>query len=443
MNTMMDKTKSLNLLLLALIILLCACSSKSAEEYVNNSTSNYSEFDFTQQTELTLPPGFKAVVVAEGLGPIRHITVADNGDIFLSLQSMTNGHGAVALRDTNGDGKANVIKYFGNHADTGIQIWGDYLYAASTETIYRYEMSENSLVPQGEPEILVKGFPEQNQHSSKAFVINDEGELFVNVGAPSNSCQKQDRTQGSPGMVPCPLLKKHAGIWNFSATELGQTFSPDDRYASGLRNIVAIDWYDQTEALYVVQHGRDQLYQNWPMYYTKEESARLPAEAMYKVNQDDQFSWPYGYYNHMKDRLILAPEYGGNGKIQISESKYAGEFEEPIIAFPGHWAPNALLFYQAEQFPEKYQNGAFIAFHGSWNRAPLPQQGYKVVYVPFENGGPTGTYQDFATGFAGDPSPQPGKANHRPTGLAVGPDGSLYISDDKGGTLWRIMYVGQ
>ncbi len=437
----MNKSNILNLLLISLILILPACSNGNAEQ---NTESYNGTIVFPEDNDgLTLPPGFKAVIVAEDLGPARHITVADNGDIYVSLQSMANGGGVVALRDTDGDGKADVRKYFGDHADTGIQLWGDYLYAASTETIYRYEMREDSLIPQGEPEILVKGFPEQNQHSSKAFVINDDGELFVNMGAPSNSCQEQDRRKGSPGMEPCPLLKKHAGIWKFSATELGQTFSPDDRYASGLRNTVALDWYDQTEALYVVQHGRDQLYQNWPEYYTREESARLPAEAMYKVNQGDQFSWPYGYYNHVKDTLILSPEYGGTGEIPISESEYAGEFEEPIIAFPGHWAPNALLFYQAEQFPEEYQNGAFIAFHGSWNRAPLPQQGYKVVYVPFENGEPIGTYEDFATGFAGDPSPQPGGANHRPTGLATGPDGSLYISDDANGTLWRVVYVGE
>ncbi len=424
------------LIFIAAFAMVTGCSSKAAEEQNN--------LEFPEDNGgLTLPEGFRAVIVAEDLGPARHITIAENGDIYVSLQSKKNGGGVVVLRDTDGDGKADIRKYFGDHADTGIQIWNDYLYAASTTAIFRYEMSENSLIPQSEPEILVKGFPQQNQHNQKAFVINDAGELFVNVGAPSNSCQKQDRRQGSPGMEPCPLLKKHAGIWKFSAAELGQTFSTNDRYASGLRNIVAVGWNNKTEALYVVQHGRDQLYQNWPEYYTKKESAMFPAEAMYKVNEGDQFSWPYGYFNHKKDTLILAPEYGGTGEIPISESEYAGQFEEPVIAFPGHWAPNGLIFYEATQFPEKYRHGAFVAFHGSWNRAPLPQQGYKVVFVPFENGQPTGEYSAFATGFAGDSTPQPGAANHRPSGLAVGPGGSLYISDDANGTLWRIVYRGE
>lgn len=422
-------------LLTGVIIGLIGCTGNTVEKNGTPGSQNNSG-------GLTLPEGFRAIVVADNLGPARHITVADDGDIYVSLQHKTNGGGVVALRDTTGDGKADIRKYFGDHADTGIQLWNGYLYAASTTAIYRYKLNENSLVPQGEPQVVVKGFPEQNQHNQKAFVINDKGELYVNVGAPSNSCQKKDRVQGSPGMKPCPLLEKHAGIWKFSAAKLGQTFSPDDRFATGLRNVVAIDWYDKTEALYVVQHGRDQLYQNWPKYYTKEESAKLPAEAMYKVNKGDDFGWPYSYYNHIKNALMLAPEYGGTGEITIAESKYAGQFEKPIIAFPGHWAPNGLIFYKATQFPEKYHHGAFIAFHGSWNRAPLPQQGYKVVFVPFKNGKPTGEYSEFATGFAGDPTPQPGTANHRPSGLAVGPNGALYVSDDAGGTLWKIVYTG-
>lgn len=429
----------LSLLLILMVTLAVGCSSKRVDKVDKNGSINFPE----DNGGLTLPDGFSAIIVADDLGPARHIAVAANGDIYVSLQQKTNGGGIVALRDTNGDGKADIRKYFGDHADTGIQLWNGYLYASSPTVVYRYKMTEGQLVPQNDPKVVVKGFPEQGQHNQKAFVINDKGTLYVNVGAPSNSCQVHDRQQGSPGMEPCPLLEKHAGIWKFSATKLGQTFSPDARYATGLRNVVAIDWYDKTEALYVVQHGRDQLYQNWPKYYTKKEGARLPAEAMYKVNKGDNFGWPYSYYNQIKDAIMLAPEYGGNGKITIAESKYAGEFEEPIIAFPGHWAPNGLIFYDGTQFPERYRGGAFIAFHGSWNRAPLPQQGYKVVFVPFKNGHPTGEYSAFATGFAGDPTPQPGSANHRPSGLAVGPDGSLYISDDAGGTLWRVVYTGK
>ena len=114
------------------------------------------------------------------------------------------------------------------------------------------------------------------------------------------------------------------------------------------------------------------------------------------------------------------------------------------MAFPAHMAPNALLFYTGSMFPEKYKNGAFIAFHGSWNRSPLPQEGYYVAFVPFENGKPTGKWEIFANGFAGvDVITSTRAAQHRPCGLAQGPDGSLYVSDDSKGTIYRILYNGK
>ena len=118
--------------------------------------------------------------------------------------------------------------------------------------------------------------------------------------------------------------------------------------------------------------------------------------------------------------------------------------DQPIFAFPGHWAPNALLFYTGDQFPARYKNGAFIAFHGSWNRAPEKQKGYKVVFVPFLKGKPSGAYEVFADGFMGaDEIASPGEAKYRPCGLAQGPDGSLYISDSVKGNIWKIKYKGK
>lgn len=110
-----------------------------------------------------------------------------------------------------------------------------------------------------------------------------------------------------------------------------------------------------------------------------------------------------------------------------------------MAAFPAHWAPNALAFYTGTMFPQQYRGGAFIAFHGSWNRAPEPQAGYNVVFQPMAQGKASGSYQVFADGFAGDRK-EPGLADHRPAGLAVGPDGALYISDDQRGTVWRVAY---
>jgi len=139
----------------------------------------------------------------------------------------------------------------------------------------------------------------------------------------------------------------------------------------------------------------------------------------------------------LQGKKLLAPEYGGDAKKQ---GRCEG-MDKPLIGFPGHWAPNALLFYTGNQFPEKYKNGAFIAFHGSWNRAPLKQKGYNVVFVPFKDGKPTGEWEIFADGFAGvEEIGTTREAQFRPCGLAQGPDGSLYISDSVKGRLWKITY---
>ena len=136
---------------------------------------------------------------------------------------------------------------------------------------------------------------------------------------------------------------------------------------------------------------------------------------------------------------MLGPEYGGDGK----EIGRCEGYDLPLIGFPGHWAPNGLLFYQGNQFPERYRNGAFIAFHGSTIRAPYPQSGYFVAFVPFENGEPAGEWEVFANGFAGvDPIVNVSDATYRPMGLAVGPDGSLYIGDTEKGRIWRVMFKG-
>ena len=133
----------------------------------------------------------------------------------------------------------------------------------------------------------------------------------------------------------------------------------------------------------------------------------------------------------------MAPEYGGDG----TDVGRCAQKKLPIATFPGHWAPMSLLFYTGTHFPERYRNGAFIAFHGSWNRAPLPQAGFRVVFVPMSAGRTSGDWETFADGFAGGRL-DPGAAAHRPTGLAQGPDGALYVTDDQRGRIWKVMYRG-
>ncbi|SMO61812.1 PQQ-dependent sugar dehydrogenase [Fodinibius sediminis] len=418
------------IIVLGFVITSCGGSSPSSQ------TLNFAE----DNGGITLPDNFKAVVVADSIGQARHITAAENGDLYVALSEKKNGGGIAALRDEDGDGKADQVEYFGPHTGTGIQLYNGYLYSSSDTSIVRFQMTDNQLAPQGEPEMVVEGFPNQSSHAAKSFTFDQSGNLYVNIGGPSNACQEEPRTPGSPGQDPCPQLENHGGIWQFAADEAGQTFQEDgQRYATGIRNSVALDWNNNADQLYVVQHGRDQLNTLWPDYFNVEQNAELPAEEMFAVNEGDNFGWPYVYYDWQKEQKMIAPEYGGDGKTPAEEDNY----ENPIIAFPGHWGPNDLLFYNGSQFPQEYINGAFIAFHGSWNRAPEPQAGYNVVFVPFEGENVSGDYEVFADGFKGQETlTSPGDAEARPTGLAIGPSGSLYVADSQNGKIWRIVYSG-
>lgn len=387
-------------------------------------------------SQLKLPAGFSAVTVVDSIGRPRHIAVAPNGAVFVKLNKLRNGKGIYRLQDTNGDGKADKITGFGTFTGTGIAINNGYLYASSDEEVFRFKLDKDYNVVSDKPEKLVTGLLSRHEHEAKAIALNDKGDLFVNIGAYSNACQLVDRTKGSPGDKPCKILDSAGGIWLFKQDKLNQTYGTGTRYATGLRNVVGLNWNTQTNTLFVMQHGRDQLHDLFPDIWDTKQSAELPAECMYELHQGSNCGWPYIFYDQIQHKKILAPEYGGDGK------KVAGEdAQDPVAAYPGHMAPDGLLFYTGNQFPEKYKNGAFIAFHGSWNRAPEPQKGFFVVFQPFKDGKPSGDWEVFADNFSGGPEKTAsGRVDHKPCGLAQGPDGSIYVTDDSKGTVWKISY---
>jgi len=394
-----------------------------------------------QQASITIPAGFQAQVVVDSLGRGRHITVRDNGDIYVRLRSIKTGGGIAALRDSDQDGKADEVAYFDDFGGTGIQVYNGYLYYSSDSVIYRQALDEN-LVPQTERETIVADLPKGGSHGAKPITFDGQGNMYVNSGAPSNACQEEDRALGSPGQDPCSLLERQGSIWRFSDSKPGQKQMEDGyKYSTGIRNVVALEWNDAFGALYGVQHGRDMLNVLFPDLYDSADNAELPAEEFFKFVDGGDFGWPYCYYDGIKNKKVQMPEYGGDGE---TVGKCA-DVEQPIYAFPGHIAPNDLIFYTGDQFPEKYKNGAFVAFHGSWNRAPLPQKGYFVAFVPFNDGIPSGDWEIFADDFGGDPGDvikSPRDAEFRPCGLAQGPDGSLYIVDSVKGRVWKVSYGG-
>lgn len=391
---------------------------------------------------LDLPAGFCALVVHDATTPAgeparaRHIAVAPNGDIFVAIQSA--GGGVLALRDTNGDGKADETAMFGSSSGHGIAFQEPYLYFAPDDRVERFLMSTESLTPVSGPEVIVSGMPADGDHRTKTIVLTEGGSLFVNLGSASDVCQEVNRQPGSPGVDPCPELPIRSGVWRYDANLPGQVHSPANRFVTGTRNMVALALNPFNGELYGVQHGRDNLNFYWPELFTPQDQAELPDEEFFRFREGGDYGWPYCYYDGRQDRKVLGPEYGGDGQIV---GRCAG-MEDPILTFPAHWAPNGVLFYSGEQFPGKYRGAAFVAFHGGFNRPdPFRDEGYNVTVVRFENGLPSRNPEVFADGFIGEGAVNlPADADHRPVGLAQGPDGSLYITDDRGGRIWRVLH---
>jgi glucose/arabinose dehydrogenase/mono/diheme cytochrome c family protein len=400
---------------------------------------------------LQLPAGFCATVFADGIGHARHMVVAPSGVLYVNTWSGRYygddkphaGGFLVALQDKSGAGKADVTERFGETVQsgraggTGIGMYKGSIYAEINDRIARYALSAGSLVPSGSADTIVSGLPLGGDHPMHPFIIDAEGLMYVDVATATNSCQLKNRTLKSPGADPCTELETRGGVWRYDANKTNQTFSTAERYATGIRNAEGFA-IDSSGRLFVTQHGRDQLHANWPDRFKPDQEATLPAEELLLLKPKGDYGWPECYYDQFAQKLVLAPEYGGDdGKtIGVCANKIG-----PVAAFPAHWAPNAMVRYDQKQFPARYREGVFIAFHGSWNRAPYPQGGYNVVFQPLDGDHASGQCEVFADGFAGAVK-SPAKAEHRPTGLAVGPDGALYVSDDIRGRIYRIVYHG-
>ena len=403
---------------------------------------------------ITLPSDFCAVVVADLVldgepARARHMAVTPAGDVFVAINSPRNeqpSFGIIGLRDNDGDGRADEESRFSaNVGGSGIA-WGDgLLYFGANDRIVRFVVADGALAPTGAPQVVVSGLPAEGDHISKTIRLPDPGTLLVNIGSASNACQAENREAQSPGVFPCPELAIRAGVWTFDAQGTGQTQADGQRYATGLRNVVALAVHPGNGELYGAQHGRDMLFENWPQFFTQEEDAVLPAEELVMIARDSDNGWPYCYYDAVTAHAkVLAPEYGGDGELVSGGPGIdCASYNQPLATFGAHWAPNGLHFYTGTQFPERYRSGAFIAFHGGFDRAPLPNEGYLVAFVPFgADGRPSGAMEVFADGFAGSAGPLPETALHRPVGVTEGPDGSLYISDDRGGRIYRVVYRG-
>ena len=397
---------------------------------------------------ITLPPGFRALVVADNLvvgkksgntaEKLRGIAVAPNGDIY----AKTRLGQILALRDTTGDGRVDEIHEFGpGDGGTHIAFHDGWLYHSSRTAVYRYKYTPGELVPSGELQTVVAKLPAERDHDAKAFAFDESGRMLVEIGSPFNVYSKPDRQLGAKGMDATEFQKIYGGFWRFDANKLNQTQADGVRFSTGHRHALALAWHPVSKSFFMAQMGRDNLNVVDPEHYDELDNAERVSEVMHQIKEGSNFGWPTTYWDPIKKARMLAPEFGGDNIKRVDPDPY----DKPLVAFPGHWAPIQMLVYTGAQFPAKYRNGAFVAFHGSWNRAPRAQGGYQIAFVPFDDKGmPTGTYETFADGFAGKREfVNTGDASFRPLGLAVGPDGSLYVGDSEKGRIWRVIYTGE
>ena len=390
---------------------------------------------------LTLPQGFCAAIVADHIGAARHMAVSPRGDLYVILLRPSDGAPAgsvVALRDADGNGRFEQQQRFGAGLHgTGIVWRDDFLYIGADTRIVRFRMSGATLVPADAPETIVE-FPAQSLHAAKPFAFGRNNDLYVHIGAPSNACQAVEGPEQA-GANPCLLLYDSGGIWKYDAGTIGQRHTAARRYATGLRHTTSLMAHPVSGTLFQVQHGRDRLDTLWPKRFTARQNAELVAEEMHVVKTGSNWGWPYCYFDTAQHTRVQSPEYGGDGR----KAGDCANYDAPIAVFPAHNAPLDLMFYTGSQFPREFRGGAFIAFHGSWNRAPLPMDGYNIRFLPFTGDTPSGADLVFATGFAGKPQiMRPADAEHRPAGLAQARDGAIYVSDDVNGRIWKITYIG-
>jgi glucose/arabinose dehydrogenase len=385
-------------------------------------------------TRIDVPDGFCAILFHSGVGAARELVVAENGDVFVAIRDRSGQTGGVvALRDTDEDHDADTRESWGTAGGSGIALGDGVLYLATDNSVLRYPLPKGSLIPSGSPVTIVKDLPSDRNHARKSLALHPDGSIFVGIGSPSNACQIRPRTREGSGQDPCPELETRAGIWRFDGDKEEQTLSDGERFSTGIRNANALAIHPTTDELYAVVHGRDQLRELWPALYTAEEGSEKPSEEFVHVREDTDFGWPYCYHDPEDDRKLLAPEYGGDGETVGR----CADKDTPEIGLPAHWAPNAIAF-STDDFHADYREGAFVAFHGSWNRTPV-QEGYNVVWIPFDGDDPTGDWEVFADGFAGGQIGSPNDADNRPTGVAAGPEGALFVSESLRGKIWKIV----
>jgi|SRR6478672_4609508 len=376
------------------------------QPYATNSASKSPNVvAIPQNPTLKVPPGFVVNVFAEGLDAPRWLALTPTGDV---LVTETRQNRILLLRDTNGDGVADIRKTFAERQNGlaipfGMTFTKDYFFVGNTGSVIRfpYQKGQDKITGNGQKiaNLTPGGY---NQHWTRNVVASPDGQkLYVSIGSQSNADEES-------------LPRASVQVMNLDGSNQ-QTF------AYGLRNPVGLDFHPQTGELYATVNERDGLGDD------------LVPDYLTRIQQGEFYGWPYAYLAPNK----LDPRHLNNGKSQRPD--LVSRTQTPDVLFQAHSAALGLQFYDGKTFPEKYRNGAFVAFRGSWNRDQ--GTGYKLVFIPFDTTGrPKGYYEDFLTGFLLNPSVP--TTWGRPVGLLVLPDGSLLFTEEANNRIYRIQYRG-
>ena len=356
------------------------------------------EWSQERMDRLALPPGFAIDVFASDLGNARMMRFADDGTLYLTRRSDGD---VMMLRDTDGDGRADIKQVVATQKEAhGIEIDGDTAYIMTVAEVFRADrMADGTLGPL---ELIVDDFPAGGQHPNRMVVMGPDGKLYITVGSTCNACAETD--------------DEHATM---------VVMNPDgsDRrvFASGLRNTIGYAFEPNTNVIYGFDHGIDWLGDN------------EQHEELNVIRDGARYGWPYVYALSRFNPQDVPPD--------MSFSEYAAGSVEPIGLHTPHAAPMQMVFDTSGRLPAEYSGDAFIAMRGSWNRNP--PSGYEVLRVDFENGQPVGM-EPFVTGFLMEDAESPTGWSQmgRLAGMAQGPDGALYLSDDENGVIYRITYDG-
>ncbi len=334
--------------------------------------------------KLSVPEGFQIEEYASGLGSPRFLALSPDNVLFVTI--IGNGT-VVALPDRNKDGKSDESITFikGLKRPHGLAFNDGYIYVGETNQIVRYKYNGFDKEP-GKKEIIVPNLPTKG-HFTRTVSFGPDGRMYVSIGSSCNVCIEKD--------------KRRATIMRFNPDG-----SEGEIFAAGLRNSVGLSWNPVTQELWATDNGRDWLGDN------------LPPDEVNIIKENKDYGWPYCYGDNIPD-----PDF--------HDSKRCEDTITPVVELQAHSAPLGLTFYDGKMFPPQYQGDLFVAFHGSWNRS-LPT-GYKVVRIKLEDGKPVKT-EDFAYGWVSATN-----KFGRPVGLLVGDKGELYISDDLGGVIYKVI----